>query len=236
MERSKHRPDSTKPASGRPGQGETGSRRYSLPELTRAAEVSTRTIRYYISEGLLPPPTGAGPGSHYTDAHLDRLRLIGQLKTEYLPLREIRRRLDSLGDDAVRALLARPAAPPGRDSAVDYVGRLLRSQQAPATPDPPPRVRLEETIVPSAALNAAPGVAETPPPGSYPMLGRVYPAAAVDLPPETEPEEDAEVADPGTWRRVPLGDDAELLIRESTYRRRRDRVEWLIAWARRVFG
>jgi DNA-binding transcriptional MerR regulator len=235
MERSKHRPDTTNRATG-PDQGKGEHRRYSLPELTRAAGVSTRTIRYYMGEGLLPPPTGAGPGSHYSDAHLDRLRLIGQLKAEYLPLREIRRRLDGLSDQEVRDLLAHPVAPPERDSAVDYVGRLLRSRPARAMPDPTPaRVELHETILPSAALDAALSDSESPPPS--PMLGRVYPAASLDLPPESETGADeAAAADPGSWRRVPLGDDAELLIRESAYRRRRDRVEWLIAWARRVFG
>lgn len=51
----------------------------SLTELTAAADVSVRTVRYYIGEGLLPPPEGAGPGSSYGRGHLDRLRLIQRL-------------------------------------------------------------------------------------------------------------------------------------------------------------
>jgi hypothetical protein len=35
---------------------------------------------------------------------------------------------------------------------------------------------------------------------------------------------------------VPLGDDAELLIREDAYQRKQERVEWLVRWARKVFG
>jgi hypothetical protein len=42
-------------------------------------------------------------------------------------------------------------------------------------------------------------------------------------------------APPEPWRRVRLGADAELLIRESVYEQRQDRVDWLIRWARRVF-
>ncbi|MCC6705677.1 MAG: MerR family DNA-binding transcriptional regulator, partial [Thermomicrobiales bacterium] len=34
--------------------------RYSLQELSDAAGVSPRTVRYYIAEGLLPPPEPAG--------------------------------------------------------------------------------------------------------------------------------------------------------------------------------
>ena len=43
-----------------------------LAELTEAADVSVRTVRYYIAEGLLPPPEGSGPGSAYARGHLDR--------------------------------------------------------------------------------------------------------------------------------------------------------------------
>ncbi len=50
------------------------------------------------------------------------------------------------------------------------------------------------------------------------------------------PESARSPEDAGAWRRVPLGADAELLIRDETYQRRRDRVEWLVAWARKVLG
>src|SRR5688500_4373464 len=83
----------------------TGAERLTLGELTAAADVSVRTVRYYISEGLLPPPEGSGPGSAYTQGHLERLRLIQRLKEAYLPLKEIRRRLSGLSDDEVRNLL-----------------------------------------------------------------------------------------------------------------------------------
>src|SRR5687768_3358838 len=83
-----------------------GAERLPLGELTAAADVSVRTVRYYISEGLLPPPEGSGPGSSYTRGHLDRLRLIQRLKEAYLPLKEIRRRLSGLSDDEVRSALA----------------------------------------------------------------------------------------------------------------------------------
>src|ERR671922_2151942 len=84
--------------------GTDAAPRLSLGELTRAAGVSIRTVRYYIAEGLLPPPVGAGPRSAYTTAHLDRLRLIARLKTAYLPLKEIRRRLAGLSDADVSRL------------------------------------------------------------------------------------------------------------------------------------
>lgn len=88
--------------------------RYRLAELAAATNVSPRTIRYYIAEGVLPPPAGSGPAAVYTAAQRDRLLLIGQLKGQYLPLREIGQRLAALSDDAVRAELndARTATTP----------------------------------------------------------------------------------------------------------------------------
>lgn len=83
-------------------------REYSIGELAEEAGVSTRTIRYYVSEGLLPPPAGSGPHSRYTEAHRERLETIGRLKAQYLPLKEIRRRLVGLGPDAL------PSAAPMR--------------------------------------------------------------------------------------------------------------------------
>jgi DNA-binding transcriptional MerR regulator len=61
-----------------------------IHELAEKAGVSVRTIRYYIEEGLLPPPTYEGKYSFYSTAYLDRLELIRRLKDSYLPLREIR--------------------------------------------------------------------------------------------------------------------------------------------------
>jgi hypothetical protein len=55
------------------------------------------------------------------------------------------------------------------------------------------------------------------------------------LPPSLAPASPELDLAPEPWRRVRLGDDAELLIRESTYQQRQDRVDWLIRWARRVF-
>lgn len=81
------------------------SPRYSLPDLERETKTSGRTIRYYISQGLLPPAFGRGPTATYDLGHLLRLRLIASLKEERLGLQEIRDRLNGLTDDDIAALL-----------------------------------------------------------------------------------------------------------------------------------
>ena len=48
---------------------------YSLQELADLADVTPRTIRYYIVQGLLPSPEGAGPAARYGDGQ-DRKSVV----------------------------------------------------------------------------------------------------------------------------------------------------------------
>ncbi|GAA3726761.1 MerR family transcriptional regulator [Salinactinospora qingdaonensis] len=52
---------------------------YRIDELARRAETTVRNVRVYQDRGLLPPPRREGRIGIYTEAHLARLRLIGQL-------------------------------------------------------------------------------------------------------------------------------------------------------------
>lgn len=81
-------------------------RRMRMAELARLSEVSRETIHYYLREGLLAPGEKSGRTvSYYDDSHLERLRLIRQLREEkYLPVAVIRSILragleGSLGSD-----------------------------------------------------------------------------------------------------------------------------------------
>jgi DNA-binding transcriptional MerR regulator len=59
--------------------GTAGSREYRIGELARAAGITARTLRYYQERKLLPPPRREGRIAWYSQAHLSRLRVIGQL-------------------------------------------------------------------------------------------------------------------------------------------------------------
>ena len=59
--------------------GAAGSREYRIGELARAAGITVRTLRYYQERKLLPPPRREGRIAWYSQAHLSRLRIIGQL-------------------------------------------------------------------------------------------------------------------------------------------------------------
>jgi DNA-binding transcriptional MerR regulator len=215
--------------------------RLTLGELTAAADVSVRTVRYYIAEGLLPPPEGSGPGSSYTQGHLDRLRLIQRLKEAYLPLKEIRRRLSGLSDDEVRSLLAaddnRVALIASPASAAIYDESLAGARDYLALMESGEQYRTEPMALqfPAAAAQmeaALDGSGKKAEPAQ-----RRGPRTA-SLPASMPPRRDESVASPGTglWHRIALGDEAELVISDRVYDRHRDRIDWLVRWARKVFG
>ncbi len=123
---------------------------FALEELVAAANsllrarpdilVGRRTVRYYIQEGILPPPTGAPKYARYSYEHLLRLVLIRLLLAQGLRLEAIRARLDEVArggrsrlEAAVTSILnsepEQDLAPPGlaRDLPGVYRYREVRS-------------------------------------------------------------------------------------------------------------
>lgn len=79
--------------------------RYTLADLEKESGASGRTIRYYISLGLLQPAYGRGKVATYDADHLLRLKLIQRLKEERQPLNDIREQLAHLSSDDVARIL-----------------------------------------------------------------------------------------------------------------------------------
>src|SRR5262245_57574101 len=84
----------------------TDDPRYAIQDLADLADVSRRTVRYYVQQGLIPPPLGVGRGPHYGQAHLDRLLQVKELQAVGRSLDEIRAQLDGGTDRRAH----RPAA------------------------------------------------------------------------------------------------------------------------------
>ncbi len=101
-----------------------GADRYDLKELSRLADVTPRTVHFYVQQGLLPPASTTGPGARYDDEHLLRLRAIRLLKGRHLPLAEIRKTLTGLGTGEMERLLQESSSPRPA-SALDYVRGVL---------------------------------------------------------------------------------------------------------------
>jgi DNA-binding transcriptional MerR regulator len=86
--------------------------RYTMADLERETGVSGRTVRYYITEGLLPPSYGRGPTATYDLGHLLRLRMIVKHREEGLGIKDIRERLGALTDDELASALKIRTRPP----------------------------------------------------------------------------------------------------------------------------
>ena len=182
---------------------------FSLHDLADVADVTPRTIRYYIAQGLLPAASQVGPGARYTDRHLDRIRLIKALQREHLPLAEIRARMATMDDQQV-AELARsaPASRAPSESAVDYVRSVLEEP------------RLSYMALPAAA---------SPPPAAASAPWRLArPAREIEPPPSTTPGR-------SQWDRITLTPDVELHVRRPLTRHHNRLVDRLIATARQLF-
>jgi DNA-binding transcriptional MerR regulator len=109
-----------------------------ISELAERAGVSLRTVRYYVSEGLLPPPAGSRANPVYNREHLLRLQAIRLLKVQYLPLNEIRNRLEGMSLAELERLVASLPEAPREGSAADFIssimpqGLVVRDSSAPA--------------------------------------------------------------------------------------------------------
>ena len=181
-----------------------------LAELVALSGLPSRTIRYYVAEGLVPSPGKYGRASRYPESTLDRLVLIARLRDAHLPLAEIRTRLDGLTDDEAAALLAAPPEPPAAGSAIDYIRSVLEPSAArpleaelplSSALDMPTFLRRPSQVEPAGSDPAVP---------AYPSWGR------------------------SQWERIPLGAGIELHVRRPLTRRENRTVERLIAFARQL--
>lgn len=210
---------------------------YTIGELADVAGVTPRTIRYYTAEGLLPRPDSRGQYALYSAEHLLRLRLIARLKEAYLPLGEIRARLDQLDAEQLRVLLEEDqGAPEPPTSATDYLSQVLNRPSPRIIAEPaatygtgqePPSFQAqisEESRQPRpAAPPAKPyGFAAAVPAPQERLAATARPAEGASLFRKLIPQRRERVPEPAgslaeaeeRWRRVALAPGVELHIRE----------------------
>ena len=126
-----------------------------ISELCERADATPRTVYFYVQQGLLPPPAGAGPAARYGGGHVARLKLIRLLQKQHLPLVEIGKRIARLSDDQAQALVAEAQ---GRrlekaGSALDYIRGVL-SESAPSMPHSRTSTGLTAMVSPPSAAPA----------------------------------------------------------------------------------
>jgi DNA-binding transcriptional MerR regulator len=84
------------------------NKRYSIRELSALTDLSPRTIRYYIQEGLVDKPEGQFKGAYYTDRHLKQLVTIRKYKESGVSLERIAQILHEESEDDLPRLVIRP--------------------------------------------------------------------------------------------------------------------------------
>src|SRR3954453_17163206 len=81
-----------------------GGDEYTIDELAARTGMTVRTVRFYATEGLLPPPTRRGRVGYYGPAHRMRLELIRTLQEHGYTLAAIERVLTRIPADSPPAL------------------------------------------------------------------------------------------------------------------------------------
>ncbi|GAA3355121.1 MerR family transcriptional regulator [Saccharopolyspora gregorii] len=145
----------------------TADEELTIDELAARAGVTVRTVRFYASRGLLPPPRLRGRLGLYGGDHLARLDLIRELQALGFTLSAIERHLERIPDDATaedlalhRALLApwtsdqsedltrhELSQRAGRQLDDDLVGKLVSLGILQALDDDLSRVRLSNSAM-----------------------------------------------------------------------------------------
>ena len=222
---------------------------YTLEELAHTAHITPRAVRYYAAKGLLPGPQSRGRYALYGTAHLNRLRLIGQMKQALLPIAAMRDRMLSLTDAQVAALLTRS----------EWPARHSTSQTGDALTDVPPDTvgaTLEEQAEAYQyildALTARPNGEDIPaeteqsvPPSRRALFPRPFTEEEKKRRREEEKTEDIQLSatnhPPATnhqseiWQRILLAPGVELHAREPESAETRAKLERLIAEAKSLF-
>lgn len=104
------------------------SEEFLIGELAEKAGVSVRTIRYYVSEGLLPSPEVRGRYTVYDEDYLNRIRLIKRLKDAFLPIKEIRLMLETKTLAEIEDFLSHyEANRTSSNDALSYISGLLEN-------------------------------------------------------------------------------------------------------------
>ena len=222
---------------------------YSLSDLASLADVTPRTIRYYVAQGLLPSPEAAGPATRYGEGHLLRLRLIKRLQRDHLPLAEIRVQAGADGGRRDRTAARRGTCPgraPAPAETLAFVRDLMaQSGVQPLDRRPRPRRRpllkrvaefepMIAGLVPAAVRagldagrRAGPRASTPPPvqPGPAPATSPSIPVAPGSRRPP----------DRSTWERLAVTPDVELHVRRPLDRLTNKKVEQLVRIARELF-
>jgi DNA-binding transcriptional MerR regulator len=193
-----------------------GTETFSLKELEALSGVSERTIRWYISEGILPRADSRGRDARYSRLHLERLLAARHLRDhEGLSISEIRNRIQSAGPEELRYLSAQasseqPRAGVSPETTERSAHELVSGWQAE---DAQPHYRLQSSVRSSLMAEISPLGRRAPRfPSQTPLdrlvheLGRMVQASQRRVPRQARAEE---------WHHIPITPEIEFAVKGS---------------------
>ncbi|HEX8921797.1 MAG TPA: MerR family transcriptional regulator [Pyrinomonadaceae bacterium] len=143
-----------------------------------------RTIRYYLTEGLLSPAEDKqGTASVFSHRHLLQLLVVKKLQSEHLPIRKIRDLVAGRTERELERLLGIEGNAAAKNEALSYLEKLLMKPNAPPSPQP-------QALQQAPSIEALASAAPTAPPSSQVSAGG------------------------GTWTRVEIEPGLELHIHD----------------------
>lgn len=199
---------------------------YSIKELCKRADVTSRTIRFYIEEGLLPPPEGPKSQSRYNQAHLQRLQIIRQLKNQYWPLREIKKTLENKSPVELSKLAQQiDFKLTSRETKEQKEMSKISTRPATSQVLPMPPLTKRQTEKSATSLGFHLGTAN---------LGFTFPGLYNKEQPEYRPTIIEEIAPASNvWERITIAPGVELNVETEIANKNRDVLDELIKEIRR---
>jgi DNA-binding transcriptional MerR regulator len=129
---------------------DTSEESYTVEDVARLTGTTVRTIRWYQSEGLLPPPRRAGRMAVYDTDHVSRLASIRDLQAHGLTLTAIRRLLDRAPGSAGPTALAFIRAAVAQSG--DDRNEVVAAAEGAARLGLDPGVRVDSTLIEELGL------------------------------------------------------------------------------------
>jgi DNA-binding transcriptional MerR regulator len=147
-------------------------RRLTIEELAESVGIRVRTVRFYITEGLIPGPGSRGKGATYGEEHVAKLALVRRLADRRVPLSDIREQVSRLSLAEVRDLLeeqnlreAQLNQAEQSSSPKEYVSELMRPNRSRPGPTDDMLIRpMSERRQASSLRNGATLRESSPPP------------------------------------------------------------------------
>jgi DNA-binding transcriptional MerR regulator len=237
---------------------------YLIHEVAEKAGVSTRTIRYYITEGLLPAPSNRGRYASYDPAYIDLIRLIRQLKDSFLPLKEIKLLVHDISPERVQELLrssetlrrlqqevgfsADNAEETADDSAKGYINNVMqrrlvqRVSEEVVNYNRPPLLQEDKLLIDSPRITDADAFEKpafirkrSQAPGAAPVPMATKPEKISAEMKQYNHQEFKEDANLNTWQRYEIMEGVELNIRGDVEKQSSGKLADIIITIRQLF-